>query len=75
MGQITPLQLWMAALLPTIFSIGSLTVAIVGVLVSNGRFASMDSRFSAIENRLTAIEVILGDLRERVKALEHPIIR
>lgn len=60
---ITLSQLWLATALPTIFSLGSLTVAAIGVMTANGRLNTIDAR-------LLAIEKALGDLRERVTRME-----
>ena len=57
-------QLWLAIAFPTIFSVGSLAVAVVGIMTNNGRF-------NTIDGRLLRIETSLDDMAQRLVKVEE----
>lgn len=73
-------QFWLAIALPTLFALTSTAVALVGLMLNNSRFNSIDSRFDSIDNRMTRLDTRLdeltkdvGNLAERVAKIEGKI--
>jgi hypothetical protein len=71
-------QLWLAVLVPTLTSFGTLIIAVISLITNNSRLSSLEARLLRIEEslgnlreRVSKIEEILSNLRERIGKIEE----